>query len=474
VKCASMTSGAVRILAVLSIALGASCAAPPATGDLQPGDFAYGQSVNAPAGAPFVRVVVPDQVFTQTAWPDLRDVRVFNASGEAVPFARMTLAPSSAAARTIALRSFRLDQMNPGGLPRVELDAGSSGVQMRVTPGATPEGRAEYLLATSEDDAQARIDRLLLSWGDTAQSWQQKVTVSVSQDLQSWTTVAFRRPIMDLRSGAERLTHREIAIDTAVMYSPSQYWQPSSGFSGRYWRLQFDPGFAPSLTGVDAELVAESVPAPGVTLTAHPEPQPDGSMVYRLSGMQPVARVRLAPQEANSVLPVLIEARGNDSDKWQFIASTVVYRVNTTGGEQYSEPLRLDRHLIGSFRVRPFGTSWGSTPPEIVPERDALVLVVNTRGAGPFLLTWGSRAATESSVDLSLLVPGGNDAIGQLSDATMGAWQQLGGPDRLTALAPAERAARWQTAMVWVALIGGAAALAFLALRLLRETKAAA
>lgn len=463
-----------RALMVLLAVSGVSCSAQPAPADLQPTDFAYGQSVNAPAGAPFVRVVVPNQVFTQTAWPDLRDVRVFNANAEPVPFARMTPPPSSAAARTIALRSFKLEQMNPGGLPRVELDAGSRGVQMRVTPGATAEAGAEYLLATSEDEAQSRVDRLLLSWADTPQNWQQKVTVSVSQDLQSWTTVAFRRPIMDLRSGGERLTHREIAIDTSVMYAPAQYWQPSSGFSGRYWRLQFEPGFTPSLTGVDAALVAETVPAPGVTLTARAEPQTDGSVEYRLSGVQPVARVRFAPQEPNSVLPVVIEARGNDTDKWQLLASTVVYRVNTSAGEQYSEPVPVDRRLIGSFRVRPFGTSWGSTPPEIVPERDALVLIVNTRGAGPFLLTWGSRAAKDSSIDPSLLVPGGAEAISGLSEATMGAFQELGGPTRLTALAPAERAARWQTALVWVALIGGAAALAFLALRLLKETRAAA
>ena len=460
-----------RVLVLVSIALEVNCAAPPAPGGLQPGDFGYGQSFNAPAGAPFVRAVLPDQAFTQTAWPDLRDVRVFNASGEAVPFARMAPSSTMAEARKIALRSFKLEHVNPGGLPRVELDAGSRGVQMRVTPGANADAGAEYLLATSEADAQARIGRLLLAWADTNQNWQQKVTVAVSQDLQSWTTVAFRRPIVDLRAGSDRLTHNEIAIDTSVMYSPTQYWQASPGFAGRYWRLQFEPGFAPSLTGVDAELVAETVPAPGVTLAARPEPQADGSVIYRLGGVQPLARVRFAPQEPNSVLPLLIEARGSDTEKWQFVTSTVAYRLNTSGSEEYSEPLRLDRRLIGSIRVRPFGTSWGSTPPEILPERDALVLVVNTRGAGPFLLTWGSRAASDSSVDLALLVPGGRDAVAGFSEASMGALQELGGADRLTALAPAERAARWQTALVWIALIGGAAALAFLALRLLKETK---
>lgn len=438
----------------------AGCSTPPA-GELQPSDFAEGQTFEVASAEPFVRIDLPDEVFSATAWPDLRDLRAFNAAGEAVPFARMLPEATTAAGKRIALRSFRIAQANPGGVPKVELDAGTGSLQMRVIPGASAEVRGEYLMATTEADANVRLERLLLNWSDSSQNWQQKVTVAVSQDLQTWTTVAFRRPIMDLRTtDGERLTHREVVLE-------------SMGYSGRYWRVNFDSGFAPTLTSVEGELVPDVLPAPGVGLTARAQPQSDGSVVYSLDALQPIVRLKLMPSDVNSVLPVRIEGRREDKDKWELLTAAVVYRLNSDGREQVSDPVRIHGGSYRAFRVKPFGTTFGATPPTLVAERDGLVLVVNTRGAGPFLLAWGSRAATDSSVDASILVPGGRDAIASLPMANMGGRRQLGGVDRLTALAPGERAAQWQVILVWVALIGGAASLAFLALRLLKETRQA-
>ena len=445
-------------LLIATALVAAGCATVPA-GHLQPADFAYGRTIAVPSGAPFVRVALPDDAFTSTAWPDLRDVRVFNAAAEEVPFARITPEPTTTAAKRIALRSFRLAQANPGGVPRIELDAGTNSVQMHISPGAATENRNEYMLAASEDDAQARLERLHFSWTAAAQSWQQKVTVSVSHDLQSWVTVAYKRPILDLRTpDGERLKHDYIALDNV-------------GYTGRYWRLQFEPGFSPALTGVQGEPAPEVRPAPGVVFDTQAEPQADGSVVYRLNGMHPITRLRVTPAEVNSVLPIRVEGRRIDTDKWGFITTAVSYRINGDAGEQFSEWVPIDGRSYSAFRVRPFGTTFGATAPTLVAERDALELVINTRGTAPFLLAWGSRAAADTAVDTSILVPGGREAIAKVPQAELTGRQDLGGPDRLTALAPSERAARWQTALVWVTLVGGAFSLAFLALRLLRETR---
>jgi hypothetical protein len=62
-----------------------------------PQDYAWGRSLTTTASSPWYRVALPDDVYQQSVWPDLRDVRVFNHQGERVPF---TLGAAGGAART--------------------------------------------------------------------------------------------------------------------------------------------------------------------------------------------------------------------------------------------------------------------------------------------------------------------------------------------------------------------------------------
>jgi hypothetical protein len=88
-------------------------------------------------------------------------------------------------------------------------------------------------------------------------------------------------------------------------------------------------------------------------------------------------------------------------------------------------------------------------------------------------MAWGSRAASDTAVPFAQLVP--NLTSDHLLDIppgqTRGDYRVLGGDSRLTAMSPAERAGRWQTTLVWLVLIGGAGALALLAVRLWREAR---
>jgi hypothetical protein len=103
-------------------------------------------------------------------------------------------------------------------------------------------------------------------------------------------------------------------------------------------------------------------------------------------------------------------------------------------------------------------------------ERPGLILVVNARGAGPFLVAWGSRAANESAIDVATLLPDSSpEAIAQLPSGGATTRQELGGPSRLTEQTPAERASRTQTMMVWALLVAGALALITLAFKVYKE-----
>jgi hypothetical protein len=452
---------------LLSVLLLASCGGgTPASqqdnpSSFGPGDFARGMEITPPPG-PFFRIDLPEAVFTGTAWPDLRDVRVFNRAGEAVPFSRVTPARAGGEVKRVPLRSFRIEATAPGGVPQIELGARGRGLELRVTPGKSPQAGVEYVLASSMPDLDTPIHRLLLEWQEREANWRQTVTVSVSSDLESWSTVAVSRPLMDLRTAdGSRLQHREISVE------------PPAPNSARYWRLQFGSGEAPTLTSVDGETRSAAPELPGVPLPTTPALAQDGAAVYELAAPQPLARLRITPQDANSVLPLIVESRGQAAEPWTGIARTVVYRLSAAGADQISDPLMMNGRLVKSIRLRPLGTSWGSGMPILEVERDPLALVVNTRGGGPFLLAWGSRAASDTAVPFVHLVPNlASDRVLEIPPGQpRGGYRVLGGDGKLTAMSPAERAGRWQTTLVWLVLIGGAGALALLAVRLWREAR---
>ena len=453
-----------RVLGILGIGvLAVACAAPAPTtpGEPQPSDFAYGRTITAAPDLPFFRVSLPDHVFHETVWPDQRDLCVFNADGEPVPIARVVPAAPAAGTERVSLRSFRLESpVAQGSVPRIELDAQVQGVELRVMPGPGTDSVAEYLLAP---DAQlkAPVERLHLDWSDRTSNWQQRVTVAASKDLQSWDTLAFRHLVLDLKTeDGQRLKHGEVAF--------SQPAQPSY----RYWRLQFDPGEAPALTMVEAEVRTEVAPPPGVRFPAALEPQVDGTAVYVLPSAQPVLRLHVVPAAPNSVLPLIVDGREDPNGPWRPLGRTVAYRLATQEGEQRSAPMPLSRSLVQALRLRPIGTTWGASPPKVEVEREPLIIVANARGGGPFLLAWGSRLATDTSIPYSTLVPGHViHEVATLPEGILGERRELGGVSRLTAQAPAERAARWQILMVWLALVGGAGLLAMLAFHVWRESR---
>ena len=331
------------ILGILGIVIGilaVACAAPePATPGELPTDFAYGRSITVAPDLPFFRVSLPDHVFHETVWPDQRDLRVFNADGEPVAMARVVPAAPAAGTERVALRSFRLESpVSQDSVPRIELDAQVQGVELRVMSGPGTDAGAEYLLAS---DAQpiGHVERLHLDWSDRTSNWQQRVTVSASPDLQRWDTVALRHLVLDLETeDGQRLKHGEVTL--------SQPAQPSY----RYWRVQFDPGVAPSLTTVEAEIRTAAPPPPGVRLPAALEPQVDGTAVYVLPSAQPVLLLHVVPVTENSVLPLLVDGREDANGPWRPLGRTVAYRLTTQEGEQRSAPMPLSRSLVQAVR----------------------------------------------------------------------------------------------------------------------------
>lgn len=430
---------------------------------LQPADFATGRVLHVEGNAPFYRVTPPSDLYTSTAYPDLRDLRVFNGLGEALPFALVQPPGTPRLAQNVSLRSFKLvSHPAQSDTPGIELIA--PGVRLQVAQAGSKTTAAEYLLTAhiSKDRPAPSLIGLHLEW-EAGGNWQQRVRVEGSHDLKYWTPVAQDHPIMDLQNGAQRFVQADIAFGYAADFP--------------YWRLRFDQGEAPSLREVSAQLATERTPAPPVSIAARlirSGQNSDGSALYELPAAVKISALRILPMQPNSVLPMRIETRADEKSTWQPWASTVAYRLASAQGERQSAPAQGPAVVARELRLIPVGPGWGGLAPTVQAEREALELVFNARGSGPWLLAWGSRAATDASLPLDTLQTGKQaDDIDALPQAFVGTVETLGGAERLTSLAPAEKAQRWRTTLLWVALIAGAAALARLAFSVWKQSRSA-
>ncbi len=74
-----------------------------------PRDYAFGLSLDTSVPSQWYRVMLPLAVYAQSTSPELHDVRVFNQSGEPVPFSLVAATRPQPSVQTTALRLFPLD-----------------------------------------------------------------------------------------------------------------------------------------------------------------------------------------------------------------------------------------------------------------------------------------------------------------------------------------------------------------------------
>lgn len=118
-------------------------------------------------------------VYQSTAWPDLRDVRVFNHLGDMVPFALVAQKTQTVTPETVALRLFPLD-MSPVP-PRDEGQRSGDAVVLRSKNGieihlqsddVTALGQSYLLTLPEERKDSLSLTQLRLNWGTPTGNWQ--------------------------------------------------------------------------------------------------------------------------------------------------------------------------------------------------------------------------------------------------------------------------------------------------------------
>lgn len=452
----SRLAGTLALFAALT-AGGAGAAPTPPTG---PQDFAWGREITAPGGAAFYRLTLPDDIYQQAAWPDLRDLRVFDQAGHPVPFAIRDITAPPATPQRVALSVFPLrigkQSQRENGDKLLSLRR-PDGTELVVTaPVNDTSVRSTYLLAAGEADAETLLGYITLGWpaGHTGQAWG---TLLGSDNMKDWDVKADAVPLFDLSADKDRLMLNRLEL--------GEY-----GANARYWLLLMYADDAQALPVITSAEGAEATGEPAVEQVILPlkgsSDKEHQQGVYQLVRPQYLSTLTIEPTEINTVLPLAIETRPGADAPWVPLVKQVFYNL-----EQHAAPRPVGlspARLIQAVRVTAIDTQWGDFPPRISGERPRVGLVFNAGGKGPWLLAFGSRAAQATALPPDRLLPG-NERDLSIAEATLDKRISLGGEKRLNELAPAERRASWMRFLLWGLLVAGAAGLMYMAFRLWRD-----
>lgn len=312
-------------------------------------------------------------------------------------------------------------------------------MMLLVAPGATPP----------------LLNSLRLDWLPVGSSWEQRIQVESSNDLRDWQILVQAQPLLELQQDGQQLR-----VDS-VHFPETR---------ARYWRLTLDRSPAPVIrTAEGVHAVQHSNPA----LTWLPMPLVDSpraqERIYRLPVALRADYVRISLPQANSVVPYQLRWRSRADEEWQSLPPGVAWRLPAGQWQSSSPPRELGGAEILELRLSSH-SGWGQGDPQLELGRRNQHLLFNARGSGPWLLAWGSLAASSHYLAPEMLIPGfRDDKLLDLSEAQAEVQQELGGERRRLEPGRSEIQARWQTRLLWLALLCGTAILALLAWKLWRE-----
>lgn len=419
-----------------------------------PQDYAWQWPVQAEGDAAAYVLELDAEVLQHVSRADLRDLAVFNADGEPVPFAPLPHEQTEESRRE-PVAWLRVPLPAPGQPEslalRLERDADGRlrGLDLRTNDSTpTPPERHDLLLDRGEDPPPVAALHVLLGEG-AALPVNLRVRVSASDDLADWREIGHGLPLVALDDNGLRIERLKLEF---------------TGSNARYLRLSIEnDGQWPVIGALQAERRlrgADSREWKSLTLEGTPVADAPGSFDYAIPGPLTIERVDVALPTTNAVAAVQVTARTGDQDWWRGVASFTAFRLGNNGEEvrHVAPEVRITRDRQWRVATQPALSTAPALQLQYRPERFVLL----AQGPRPYTLVAGSvRAAREDYPVQAALAASSTPP----SKATLGARSEAGGA---AALAP-KRGEDWQRWLLWAVLAVGAGLVMVVSLRVLRH-----
>lgn len=425
-------------------------------------DYAVQLPLSLSGEGPWYRLEVPMALHFAARFGDLRDLRVFNAEGQALAYA---LEPGQSEARDSqreqAVKWFPLyaEQGDASGVPNLRVQRSTTGtlIELRDEQGAAakPALLRGWLLDASGIDAA--LVRLQLDW-EGGQEGFQRFSIEASDDLQDWQPWGTGQ-LARLSFGGERIDQQQVELP---------------GRQARYLRLLWQsPQQAPQLSAASLRSRrSDSTPAPLVwSQPLAATRSPDGHPQWQLPLALPLERIKVELNQANSLAPIRVNGRREAKGPWQSLAYGLLYRLPENGVEIRQDELQLPGWPVQQLRLQvdERGGGLGEQPPAVRVAVRASQLVFLQRGSPPYRLAVGRAGAQSAALPLTTLIPGYQpQRLQQLGRAELS-------PESAAAALPAAVAAAdsgWKRWGLWAVLLLGVGLLGLMAISLLRRPAA--
>lgn len=390
-------------------ALAAAWACAPASA-VAADEFAQHFALELAEGAAYYGATLSPAVYAASQRHDLGDVRVFNGTGESVPYSLE--APREPARTPPTLHQVRWFPLPP-------TTAGRSGAPFGVKIGAdgslrataAPPGRSQHdtdLIDLGLMSHTNRVSALLVHLRDD--NYQGRVTVESSDDLLHWQPAGDAQ-LLKVSYNGSTLSQDRIELNAT---------------RARYLRLHWLDG-APYVDSLDMEVQsaaadpaqrAERAWHEGIVARAGPKP---GEYFFTTGGAFPIDRLRLNLPQPNTVAPAVVYSRTGLEAPWREVASATLFRLHNGAVEQTNPSLELAPDADRQWRVvvdtRNGGL--GSGILTIAAGWRPATLTFVARGAAPFTLAVGNATAVSSAVSRDDLLMGASavPATARVGDA---------------------------------------------------------
>ena len=365
-----------------------------ASAGLAQADFKASAPIELKGSDAFHRLTLPMEVY-RDARPDLADVRVLNARGEAVPFAFAPEPdPVKEAPTSAPLPQFPVAPRPAGvtGTSRVQVsvttraDGTLVSVQERTTGKQVLPRPVAYLLDASQ--LESPVGALIFDWEAAAGAQLVKVTVEGSDDLRDWRTLASRAPLVRLEQAGQSLSQVRVEMRGAKV---------------KYYRITWDA--APFvLKSVQAESVPAVKPRERRVARYRAVESKDGEFVYDLGARLPVEMVKVVFPEPNSIAAYDFAVRDAAKDPWRNVAAATFHRIVRDGVELTSTPLSVGRRTERFWKLAARNKGGDPAPELEVHWRPAEIVFV-AKGEGPFTLAFADPQSKNAALAISNLIP---------------------------------------------------------------------
>ena len=429
-----------------------------------------------------IRLPLPLDVYRGVAHGDLRDIRIFNAKGERVPFALTTEPDRNVEARTTSLLPFfpiSEDAGNQTGNTQLTVRLHTDGtlISLNTSPPAAGAIAARKTTGYLVDASHLKkpINALNFAWVKNVNAETGRVTIETSADLKNWRTVVRDAPLIDLAFNGEQLSQKTVAFVSPVTTPAEKYLRLT-------WARE-----AFTLTGLEVESVAnKSERTTQSTSVVGVAGKNAGQYTFDVAARLPIEQVRLLLPDANTLAPTQLAIKTSRLEHkpggkmesvvaWQPVAGATFYRLNRDGIELVSPPLAINAANVrgakdwqATIDARGGGIGGGMPTLEVTWQPQQIVFA--TRGDAPFTLAFGRVDAVPANFLINDLMPG-YTARAEFTLPLVGLQSVSDAPLVAPPAAKTSSDTDWKKMALWAALIVGVALMAWMAVRLGRDVE---